>query len=386
MSYALLTVAAIGHVILWAAIVNRLHGLGIERRWIDAATAACGLAMATLPLAVAALVWQRAQGRPSFGGDAAWMTASSYVILCAGNAVVAGLQRLWLFWHPERQGVLLANHTTRVHVRRSRGGPWTAPGIPTWLARLPGNQVLDLRVHEKRLNIVRWPAGREGLRLAHLSDFHMSGRIARAYYEAVVDEVNRLQPDLVAITGDLVERAACLDWLPDTLGRLRAAAGVYFVRGNHDRRVDEQRLLAAMDELGIVHLGGTTRQLTVHGTPILLAGNERPWFGTPPSDLPPRDADGLPLRILLAHGPDQYTWAREHDFDLMLAGHNHGGQVRLPLVGAILAPSLAGTRYASGAFRRRQTVLHVSRGTASLTPFRWNCPPEIALLVLASHR
>ena len=66
----------------------------------------------------------------------------------------------------------------------------------------------------------------------------------------------------------------------------------------------------------------------------------------------------------------------------MLAGHNHGGQVRLPLVGAILAPSLSGTRYACGTFRRGNTVLHVSRGTGSLTPFRWNCPPEIALLVL----
>jgi predicted MPP superfamily phosphohydrolase len=68
----------------------------------------------------------------------------------------------------------------------------------------------------------------------------------------------------------------------------------------------------------------------------------------------------------------------------MLAGHNHGGQVRLPLLGAILAPSLSGTRYASGAFRRDNTVLHVCRGSGSLTPFRWNCPPEIALLHLVS--
>jgi predicted MPP superfamily phosphohydrolase len=75
-----------------------------------------------------------------------------------------------------------------------------------------------------------------------------------------------------------------------------------------------------------------------------------------------------------------------HEFDLVMAGHNHGGQVRLPALGAILAPSRSGTRYAGGVFRRGQTILHVSRGTSSLTPFRWNCPPEIALLVLHSQK
>ena len=66
----------------------------------------------------------------------------------------------------------------------------------------------------------------------------------------------------------------------------------------------------------------------------------------------------------------------------MLAGHNHGGQVRLPFVGAILAPSRHGVRYAAGAFRSGNTVMHVSRGTSCLTPLRYNCPPEIALLIL----
>jgi predicted MPP superfamily phosphohydrolase len=66
----------------------------------------------------------------------------------------------------------------------------------------------------------------------------------------------------------------------------------------------------------------------------------------------------------------------------MLAGHSHGGQVCLPLFGPILAPCLNGVRYASGAFRAGKTVMHVSRGTSCLTPLRFNCPPEIALLVL----
>ncbi len=134
--------------------------------------------------------------------------------------------------------------------------------------------------------------------------------------------------------------------------------------------------------MGLIHVGGTWREAVVRDTPIVIAGNELPWFGPAPrpSSLPPRDADGLPLRVLLAHAPDQFAWAARHDFDLMLAGHNHGGQIRLPLLGPILAPSLSGVRYASGTFRRDKTVLHVSRGTGGLTPFRWNCTPEIALL------
>jgi predicted MPP superfamily phosphohydrolase len=85
---------------------------------------------------------------------------------------------------------------------------------------------------------------------------------------------------------------------------------------------------------------------------------------------------------LLAHSPDQFGWAQANEVDLMLAGHNHGGQVCLPLLGPIVAPSLHGVRYGSGTFRAGNTVMHVSRGTSSLTPLRWNCPPEIAVLTL----
>jgi predicted MPP superfamily phosphohydrolase len=133
-------------------------------------------------------------------------------------------------------------------------------------------------------------------------------------------------------------------------------------------------------------LGGRWRQIVVGDLPIILAGNELPWYrpAAPLRDCPPRDADGLPLRIALAHSPDQFGWAQQHDVDLMLAGHNHGGQVRLPVVGPILAPSLHGVRYAAGAYWAGNTVMHVSRGTSSLTPVRFNCPPEIAMLNLGS--
>ena len=383
MIYLLLVLAAIGHVIFWAAIVNRLHGLGIERRWIDVATIGCAVAMGALPLAIACLVWQ--QGVTAFISSMglASRTAWGYLYFCALGCILSAVHRVWIALHPERRGALQSNHTTRVDLGHHHREQLTAPGIPRLLARIPGNQVLDLHVHEKRLSIPRMPVGRE-LRIVHITDLHMSGRVAKEYFCEMAAAVNALEPDLIMLTGDVVEREQCMSWLPDTLGQLRARAGVYYVLGNHDLRVDHRRLLRELDALGLIHVGGTWREAVVRDTTLVIAGNELPWFGPAPraAGMPPRATSGLPLRVLLAHTPDQFAWARLHDFDLILAGHNHGGQIRLPLLGAILAPSLSGVRYASGTFQRDNTVLHVSRGTGGLTPFRWNCPPEIALLVL----
>jgi uncharacterized protein len=215
----------------------------------------------------------------------------------------------------------------------------------------------------------------------------MSGRLMRAYFERVVDEVNRAAVDIVAVTGDIVEGNRFLDWLPATLGRLEARFGVYYVLGNHDRRADEPELRAALADAGLINVGSTWHQVIVRGTPIVLVGNELPWY-KPAADLrdcPNESEAGRPARILLAHSPDQFKWAQANDVDLMLAGHLHGGQVRLPLIGAITSPSIHGVRYAAGLFTAGNTVMHVSRGIGALTPLRYRCPPEIAILVLRSQ-
>jgi predicted MPP superfamily phosphohydrolase len=254
------------------------------------------------------------------------------------------------------------------------------------LSRLPGNEVLNLCVQEKEIGLPRLSAEHAGLRIVHLADLHMSGRITKAFFRHVVEETNRLKPDIVAITGDLVEYEKCLHWVPETLGRLEAASGVYYCLGNHDRRCDETRLHRTLADAGLIHVGGKTQKVTVRETPLILAGNELPWYG-PAADFgrcPPHDSEGLPLRIAFVHSPDQFEWACENDIDLVLAGHVHGGQVCLPILGPITAPSLYGVRYAAGTFIKGKTVMHVSRGTSCLTPLRWNCPPEIAVLTLRS--
>jgi predicted MPP superfamily phosphohydrolase len=374
----LLALGAIGHAILWVMLVNRLHAVALNRKLMDFLTGLCGLAVALLPLAIATGLL--------YGEGATRTAAWSYATFCAFVCVVATVRRLQTYLHPERRGVVLANHTARFDTGQYGGEPLTAPGVATWLSRLPGNEVLNLLVHEKQLVVPRLSAAHEGLRIVHLSDLHMSGRITKTYFAQVVDRVNATQPDVVAITGDIVERNHCLDWIPDTLGRLRARGGVYYVLGNHDKKVDVFRLHQALADAGLIHVGGRCEEVAVGNSRLILAGNALPWFG-PACDFsacPAHNADGQPLRMLLAHSPDQFAWAQANEVDLMLAGHNHGGQICLPLFGAILAPSLHGVRYAAGAFCSGNTVLHVSRGTSCLTPIRWNCPPEIAVLVLRS--
>jgi uncharacterized protein len=386
MILVLLIAAALGHAIVWVALVNRLHGVGIHRRVVDVLTALCGLVVTLLPVVVSWTLFEiwKSDGTLVSAAPRGFLeyAASAYVVFCAAVFAVAAVQRLWLELHAERRGVMLANHTTRLEIK---GGAdlLAAPGLPALLSRLPGNQLFDVQLHEKQLVIPRLAAAHDGLRIAHLTDLHMSGRITKSYFEQVVEHVNASKPDIIAITGDIIEREKCIDWIPDTLGRLCAPAGVYFVLGNHDRRVGQVRLRAALAEAGLIHVGGRALSINVQSEQLLLAGNELPWFGPAPHvPCAPSDESTHTTRVLLAHTPDQFAWAKEHDFDLILAGHNHGGQVCVPLVGAILVPSLHGTRYAAGTFAERNTVLHVSRGTASLSPLRYNCPPEIAILVL----
>jgi predicted MPP superfamily phosphohydrolase len=252
---------------------------------------------------------------------------------------------------------------------------------------LPGNQSLQLEVAQRTIGVPRLPPALNGLKILHLSDFHYTGRVGKDYFREVVRVSNELQPDLIALTGDYADDNAYIDWIPDTLGRLSARYGIYYVMGNHDVFIDTPRLRKAMNESGLVDLGGRWTSLSIGGESIILAGNELPWIA-PAADLSrcgPSSAEGGPLRILLAHTPDQIGWARSFKVDLMLCGHTHGGQIRLPFVGAVFEPSRYGVKFDCGLFYLPPTIMHITRGISGKLPLRWNCSPEIVLLTLQSN-
>jgi len=265
-------------------------------------------------------------------------------------------------------------------------------GLPAQLihALLPGSQLLFLSVEFKTFEFPHLPEAFDGYRISHLSDLHFTGRIGKAYFRQVFERCLQWEPDLICITGDLLDKPKCLDWIEDLLGSLEAPDGVYFILGNHDRRIkNEVMLRARLTDCGLTDANGRywsiERRIGNQTARLWLAGNELPWYAGA-EKLPPVKSLLKPqienFFVALSHSPDQWPWAQRMGFDLMLAGHTHGGQVCLPIIGPIVAPSRFGVRYAGGVYQLGQMAMQVSRGISGAEPLRWNCPPELCQLTL----
>ena len=255
----------------------------------------------------------------------------------------------------------------------------TGDGDLAWLARMPLNQSFQIEVTHKTFAHPAYPAA-EPLRILHLTDWHFSGTPDKRFYERAAGLCGELDYDLAVFTGDLVDRLSLLEWLPDTLGRIDAPLGRYFVLGNHDWMAGLDETRDAMVAAGWMDLGGKAAEIEHAGGRFLLTGDERPWADGPPAD----SADDA-FEIVLAHTPDRLTEAWQRDAGLVLAGHNHGGQVVLPVLGPVYSPSRHGVRYAAGCFRRGDTLMHVGRGLGGIHPLRINCRPEVTVVTLTGR-
>ncbi len=383
---ALVALALVGHAAFWVGLVNRWHATGFRRRVVKTVVLAFYGGLILLPPAV---LWTLVDERSGFAaiwtGDLNW--AKAYGAFCAAYGAMHiplwGVQR----WRMGRLPECVQLRQNRVVDVACQLGFEPACGLRTRLfCRVPGNQLWQLHVSEFDIAVPRLAEPLQALSVCHWSDLHFSGRIDRGYFREVVRLTNAMHVDLIALTGDVCDKAYCIPWIPELLGQAQARLGKLFVLGNHDLRTkDVARLRAGLVEAGFSDVGG--RQEAVDGGRILIAGNERPWFNAPQSaiDATFDPAEEQPLKILLSHTPDHLGWARAQRFDLMLAGHTHGGQIRFPWIGPVICPSWHGTKYAAGFFHEHPTVLHVSRGTASLMPLRILCPPEITKLVLRAE-
>lgn len=361
--------AFLGHGALWVSVVNRLHGVGWRRSLIDALTLGCGMAVVGIPLIVAAVFL--VSGPPS--GVLLWYGWTSLAVFV--GTMVARVAAPWDPWR-DRRSVL--ESVDAIDLTEPRVSDSDAINR---VAHWPINQLLHLHAEHRTLQLDRLPESCEGLKIAHLTDLHMSGRVHMDYYRRVVEIVNDWSPDLVCVTGDIVEYPAQLDWVEPTLGRLnKPKLGAWFVLGNHDKKkIDPDQVRSRLEDCGLRDAASAPTTIAEAG--VTLCGDEQPWFGGPP---PLTGEESFTL--CLSHSPDRFGWASENSVDLMLAGHCHGGQVCFPLIGPLLCPSVHSVRLASGTFRRRGSVLHVSRGTGSFFPVRMLCPPELALLTLTGGK
>ena len=251
----------------------------------------------------------------------------------------------------------------------------------------------DPKLVQIEIALERLPAVWDGLRVVQLSDFHYDPYFSVVPIRKAISVVNALRPDLVVLTGDFVtaqtfgrdhdqSSADVIDPCASLLAQLQSPLGSLAVLGNHDVISDHERIVRALETRGIPVLRNRSTAFARSGARLWFAGTDDVLEGH--ANLP-LTLQGIPPEepvILLAHEPDFAIHAARFPVDLQLSGHSHGGQIRLPLLGALALPPLA-RRYPWGLHRIGGLTLYTNVGIGTIAlPVRFLCPPEITLITL----
>ena len=247
----------------------------------------------------------------------------------------------------------------------------------------------SLTVREHDLQLPRWPSELAGLRVAALSDLH----VGSPYHgidklQQIVALTNRSDPDLIVLLGDFVVHGVVggtripPERIAAVLSNLEAPLGVWAVLGNHDWWYSFEGVRKPLSARGIKVLEDQAVEISSSGTTFWLAGIGDAWAGNAdiPSALKSVPDDATVLAI--THNPDIFTDMPDR-VSLTVAGHTHGGQVALPLLGPPVVPSVHGQRYAAGWIVEEERHLFVTPGLGtSIISVRFLVPPEISILKL----
>ena len=257
-----------------------------------------------------------------------------------------------------------------------------------------GNAALELNTYT--ISSRGLPDAFDGYRIAQVSDLH-NAEFGDGN-QRLLDMLREAEPDMIAITGDLIDSrktniAVALAFAEEAV----RIAPCYYVSGNHEARVPEYReLKAGLEAAGVTVLDDARVEIEISGKSITVIGVNDPSFHADYltsdaavmdrklSELPSEDAD---FTILLSHRPELFDTYVAHNMDLVLTGHAHGGQFRLPLIGGLLAPNQGlFPKYDDGLYSEGNTNMIVSRGLGnSIIPFRFNNRPEVVLIELKSQ-
>jgi predicted MPP superfamily phosphohydrolase len=223
------------------------------------------------------------------------------------------------------------------------------------------------------------------LRVVQLSDIHAGLFMSREEMRHVADQVNRLQPDLFVLTGDYISNS--MKFLPgcvEEMSRVRARYGTFAIMGNHECWYGEPREVQAIfRQHRITFLLNTHKVIASKPGPFAVAGIDDLQAGYPDLEAALQGLDGAIPTILLSHRPEVFPKAAARRIPLTLAGHYHGGQIKLKLPGLDLSLARLRTLYVEGLFRRQDSHLYVNRGIGTtVTPIRLNTRPEVTVLNL----
>lgn len=257
----------------------------------------------------------------------------------------------------------------------------------------------DPQLVRLEISLSRLPAALDGFTIAQLSDLHYNEHFSATPIRKAVSIVNALQPDLIALTGDFVTIPAFSDYFHNAkkaaadaapcalaIASLRARYGIFAILGNHDHDSDPDRVIEALAAQGIQFLRNTSTPVEARGSRLWLTGLDDVLTGKPDLDV---SLKGIPRSepvVLLVHEPDYADQAAAYPVDLQLSGHSHGGQVRLPLIGAPILPDMA-KKYPWGLRRIGPLTLYTNVGLGTIRiAARLNCPPEVTLITLRAAR
>jgi predicted MPP superfamily phosphohydrolase len=371
------------HGYLWLRLIRPAH---LPRRWHLAATLGLAAMYLSIPLTVTSRLWA-----PELSATLGWISlpwmalAGLTFVALVGIDVVRLLGRLTPLGHArKRSGQPAAALSRRQFLTRASGGAALAissSSVARGMVEARGShEVVDVEVELAKL-----PRALDGFTIVQLSDLHTGMTIDRAFVQRVVDQTNRLSPDLIALTGDLVDgKVEDLRDAVAPLGQLRARHGVFAVTGNHEYYAGADAWIAEVTRLGARWLRNQRVAIGDGAASFDLAGvDDHSASGWPGhgEDLPAALAGRDPSRalVLLAHQPRQVHRAAQHGVDLQLSGHTHGGQiwpwhyiVRLQQGGLL-----------SGRYQVEGTQLYVTRGCGYWgPPVRLLAPLEITRVIL----
>ena len=259
-----------------------------------------------------------------------------------------------------------------------------------WIAW--GNTALELNTFS--ISSSKLPESFHGYRIAHVSDLH-NAEIGKDN-EKLLAMLRDADPDMIAITGDIIDsRNTDIEVALQFVQEAVKIAPCYYVTGNHEARVNEYgELKAGMEAAGVIVLEDVKTKISMEGETITLIGVNDPSYQT---DYLVGDSETVMntkleelhtgedgFTILLSHRPELFDIYVTSDMDLVLSGHAHGGQFRLPFVGGLVAPNQGlFPEYDAGLYTEKNTNMIVSRGIGnSILPFRINNRPEVILIEL----
>jgi predicted MPP superfamily phosphohydrolase len=288
---------------------------------------------------------------------------------------------------------MIKKQTRRTFLKRIMGSFLTVLGLSSggyFYANRIEPSLLEL--NELEMNHPLIPKSFDGLKIIQFSDTHLGFQYNLSQFQQLVDKINDLGPDIILFTGDLMDepnKYTKINELVLLLDRLHAPLGKYCIYGNHDHGgygSEIYRNIMESTNFNVLLNQSVAIKLT-DGSSIYLIGIDDAMLGNPDLPLALKNVPNNHFNLLLSHAPDLAEAASQYPIHWQLSGHSHGGQVKLPIFGALIIPPFA-QMYPEGLYSiegKYPLTLYVNRGIGTTRlPFRFMAKPELTIITLKS--